>query len=38
MSLKVYNVLHRKKEDFIPLEDGKVKMYAYWTCISSNYI
>lgn len=28
MSLKVYNVLHRKKEDFIPLEDGKVKMYA----------
>ena len=28
MSLKVYNVLHRKKEEFIPLEDGKVKMYA----------
>lgn len=28
MSLKIYNVLHRKKEDFIPLEDGKVKMYA----------
>ncbi len=28
MSLKVYNVLHRKKEDFIPLENGKVKMYA----------
>lgn len=28
MSLKVYNVLTRKKEDFIPLEEGKVKMYA----------
>jgi len=28
MSLKVYNVLTRKKEDFIPLEKGKVKMYA----------
>ncbi|NLA33109.1 MAG: cysteine--tRNA ligase [Mollicutes bacterium] len=28
MSLKVYNVLKRKKEDFIPLEEGKVKMYA----------
>lgn len=28
MSLKVYNVLHRKKEDFIPIEEGKVKMYA----------
>ena len=28
MSLKVYNVLNRGKEEFIPLEDGKVKMYA----------
>ena len=28
MSLKVYNVLTRKKEEFIPLEEGKVKMYA----------
>ncbi|NMA51268.1 MAG: cysteine--tRNA ligase [Mollicutes bacterium] len=28
MSLKVYNVLSRKKEEFIPLEEGKVKMYA----------
>ena len=28
MSLKIYNVLSRKKEEFIPLEDGKVKMYA----------
>lgn len=28
MSLKIYNVLNRKKEEFIPLEEGKVKMYA----------
>lgn len=28
MSLKVYNVLNRKKEEFVPLEEGKVKMYA----------
>lgn len=28
MSMKVYNVLNRKKEEFVPQEDGKVKMYA----------
>ena len=28
MSLKLYNVLHRKKEEFIPIEGNKVKMYA----------
>jgi cysteinyl-tRNA synthetase len=28
MSLKIYNVLTRKKEEFVPLEPGKVKMYA----------
>lgn len=28
MSLKIYNVLNRKKEEFIPLEKGNVKMYA----------
>jgi len=28
MSLKVYNTLHGKKEEFIPLEEGKVKMYV----------
>lgn len=28
MSLKIYNVLSRKKEEFIPLEANKVKMYA----------
>lgn len=28
MSLKVYNVLTRKKEEFVPQEEEKVKMYA----------
>ncbi len=26
--MKIYNSMTRKKEEFIPLEDGKVKMYA----------
>ena len=28
MTIQIYNTLTRKKEDFIPLEDGKVKMYV----------
>lgn len=28
MSIKIYNTLSRQKEDFIPLEEGKVKMYV----------
>lgn len=28
MAIKIYNTLTRKKENFIPLEDGKVKMYV----------
>ena len=28
MSLRVYNTLSGKKEDFVPLEPGKVKMYV----------
>lgn len=36
MSLKVYNVLTRKKEDFVPQEDGKVKMYACGITVSDN--
>lgn len=28
MSLKIYNTLSRKKEDFKPVEPGKVKMYV----------
>ena len=26
--MKIYNTLTRKKEDFIPIESGKVKMYV----------
>jgi cysteinyl-tRNA synthetase len=28
MPLKIYNTLTRKKEEFVPLEEGKVKMYV----------
>ncbi|MBS4210519.1 cysteine--tRNA ligase [Bacillus sp. FJAT-50079] len=28
MTIKIYNTLTRQKETFIPLEEGKVKMYA----------
>jgi cysteinyl-tRNA synthetase len=28
MALRIYNSLTKKKEDFLPLEDGKVKMYV----------
>ncbi len=28
MTLRIYNTLTRRKEDFIPLETGKVKMYV----------
>jgi len=28
MTLKLYNSLTRKKEEFVPVEDGKVKMYV----------
>ena len=28
MVLKIYNTLSRKKEEFIPVENGKVKMYV----------
>lgn len=28
MTIQIYNTLTRKKEDFIPLEEGKVKMYV----------
>ena len=26
--MKLYNTLTRKKEEFVPLEEGKVKMYV----------
>jgi cysteinyl-tRNA synthetase len=28
LTIKLYNTLTRKKEDFVPLEEGKVKMYV----------
>ncbi len=36
MSLKIYNVMTGKKEEFIPLEKGKVKMYACGITVSNN--
>ena len=26
--MKLYNTMTRKKEEFVPLEEGKVKMYG----------
>ena len=28
MSLKIYNVLTREKEEFVPLQDGRVNIYV----------
>ncbi len=28
MSLKIYNTLTRKKEEFVPIQEGKIKMYV----------
>lgn len=28
MAIKIYNTMTRKKEEFVPLEEGKVKMYV----------
>ena len=36
MSLKVYNVLNRKKEEFKPMDPGKVKMYACGITVSGD--
>ena len=32
--MKIYNSLTRKKEEFVPLEEGKVKMYACGITVS----
>ena len=32
--MRIYNTLTRRKEDFIPLEEGKVKMYACGITVS----
>ncbi|WP_454054098.1 cysteine--tRNA ligase [Clostridium sp. Marseille-Q7071] len=34
MSIYIYNVLSRKKELFVPIEEGKVKMYACGITVS----
>ena len=36
MSIKLYNVLTRKKEEFVPLNGNKVKMYACGITASGN--
>lgn len=36
MGLKIYNVLNRKKEDFVSIEPNKVKMYACGITASGN--
>ncbi|MDR1360685.1 MAG: cysteine--tRNA ligase [Rickettsiales bacterium] len=36
MTLKIYNVLTHKKEEFVPLEPGRVKMYACGITVSGD--
>ena len=36
MSLKIYNVMSRQKEEFVPLTPGKVKMYACGITVSGD--
>ncbi len=36
MTLKMYNVLTRRKEEFIPQDENKVKMYACGITVSDN--
>ena len=31
--MKIYNTLSRQKEEFVPLEEGKVKMYVCGTTV-----
>lgn len=39
MSLKIYNVMNKRKEDFVPLDDKNVKMYACGiTCSADAHI
>ena len=33
--MKIYNTLSKRKEEFVPLEEGKVKMYV---CRSLRFI
>ena len=36
MTLKIYNVMSRQKEDFVPLTPGRVKMYACGITVSGD--
>ena len=36
MSLKIYNVLNREKEEFVPLQDGRVNMYVCGPTVYDN--
>ena len=37
--MKIYNTLTKKKEEFVPLEEGKViQLYSYWKCTSDDCI
>ncbi len=36
MSFTIYNVLNRKKEEFVPIEDKKVKMYGCGITVSNS--
>ena len=31
--MKIYNTMSKRKEEFVPLEEGKVKMYVCGTSI-----
>lgn len=36
MAMKVYNTLTRKKEEFVPMEEGKVRMYVCGPTVYNN--
>ena len=46
--MKIFNTLSRRKEEFVPIEPGKVKMYvcgptvynfdSYWKCKTDDRI
>ena len=36
--MKIFNTLSRRKEEFVPIEPGTVKMYSYWKCKTDDRI
>ena len=36
MTMKVFNTLTRKKEEFVPIEEGKVRMYVCGPTVYNN--